>query len=112
MAIYVLSPSVFPLILQPIFVLFHQAYCRHLELSKGGDESLKSESFLECKSLSTRLSGIFVGAARNKHRPEILRIVKEGIEYAFQDAPKQLSFLEASVLHFASRLSVPDIRDM
>ncbi|XVF72517.1 hypothetical protein PTKIN_Ptkin12aG0127600 [Pterospermum kingtungense] len=89
-----------------------RAYCRHLELSKGDDESLKSESFLECKNLATRLAGTFVGAARNKHRPEILRIVKEGIEYAFQDAPKHLSFLEASVLHFASRLSVPDIRDI
>ncbi|XP_022758099.1 sister-chromatid cohesion protein 3-like [Durio zibethinus] len=89
-----------------------RAYHRHVELSESDDESLKSESFLECKNLAARLAGIFVGAARNKHRPEILKIVKEGIEYAFQDAPKQLSFLESSVLHFASRLSVPDIRDI
>ncbi|XVF32673.1 hypothetical protein REPUB_Repub17cG0102900 [Reevesia pubescens] len=89
-----------------------RAYDRHMELSKSDDESLKSESFQECKNLAARLAGIFIGAARNKHRPEILRIVKEGIEYAFQDAPKQMSFLEASVLHFASRLSVPDIRDI
>lgn len=89
-----------------------RAYSRHVELLKGDDESLKGESFQDCKNLAARLSGLFIGAARNKHRPEILRIVKEGIEYAFQDAPKQLSFLEASVLHFASRLSVPDIRDI
>ncbi|XWS76479.1 hypothetical protein CRYUN_Cryun01aG0179800 [Craigia yunnanensis] len=89
-----------------------RAYRRHVELSKSDDESLKIESFLECKNLAARLAGIFIGAARNKHRPEILRIVKEGIEYAFQDAPKQLSFLEASVLHFASRLSLPDIRNI
>ncbi|OMP06606.1 Armadillo-like helical [Corchorus olitorius] len=88
------------------------AYNRYVEFSKGDDESLKSESFQECKDLAARLAGIFVGAARNKHRPEILKIVKEGIEYAFEDAPKQLSFLEASVLHFASRLAVPDIRDI
>ncbi|XVE77707.1 hypothetical protein DITRI_Ditri13aG0084500 [Diplodiscus trichospermus] len=89
-----------------------RAYCRHVELSKSDDESLKSESFQECKNLAVRLAGLFIGAARNKHRPDILKIVKQGIEYAFQDAPRQLSFLEASVLHFASRLPVPDIRDI
>ncbi|XVF73244.1 hypothetical protein PTKIN_Ptkin12aG0185900 [Pterospermum kingtungense] len=89
-----------------------RAYCQHLELSKSDDESLKSESFLKCKNLATQLAGTFIGAAQNKHRPVILRIVKEGIEYALQDSPKHLSFLEASVLHFASRLSVSDIRDI
>ncbi|XP_021279482.1 sister-chromatid cohesion protein 3 [Herrania umbratica] len=88
------------------------AYHRHVEYSKSDDVSLKSQSFQECKNLAARLAGMFIGAARNKHRPEILKIVKEGIEYAFEDAPKQLSFLEASVLHFASRLSLPDIRDI
>ncbi|GMI66557.1 sister-chromatid cohesion protein 3, SISTER-CHROMATID COHESION PROTEIN 3 [Hibiscus trionum] len=89
-----------------------RAYHRYLELSESDDESLKSESFQECKNLASRLAGMLVGAARNKHRPEVLKIVKEGIEYAFQDAPQQLSFLEASVLHFASRLPPPDIRDI
>ncbi|XVF21866.1 hypothetical protein REPUB_Repub12eG0126300 [Reevesia pubescens] len=89
-----------------------RAYHRHVELSESDNESLKSESFQDCKNLASRLAGIFIGAARNKHRQEIFKIVKEGIEYAFQDAPKQLSFLEVSVLHFASRLSVPDIRDI
>ncbi|KAG4120112.1 hypothetical protein ERO13_D11G123600v2 [Gossypium hirsutum] len=89
-----------------------RAFLRHLELSRSDDESIKSESFQECKNLAARLAGIFVGAARNKHRPEILKIVKEGIEYAFEDTPKHLSFLEASVLHFASRLPAPDIRDV
>ncbi|KAK6260161.1 STAG - like 1 [Theobroma cacao] len=88
------------------------AYHRHVECSKSDDVSLKSQSFQECKNLAARLAGMFIGAARNKHRPEILKIVKEGIEHAFEDAPKQLSFLEASVLHFASRLSLPDIRDI
>ncbi|GMJ09154.1 sister-chromatid cohesion protein 3, SISTER-CHROMATID COHESION PROTEIN 3 [Hibiscus trionum] len=89
-----------------------RSHRRHLELSESDDESLKSESFQECKNLASRLAGIFIGAARNKHRPEILKIVKEGIEYAFEDAPKQLSFLETAVLHFASRLPPPDIRDI
>ncbi|KAK6239286.1 hypothetical protein QUC31_004755 [Theobroma cacao] len=88
------------------------AYHRHVECTKSDDVSLKSQSFQECKNLAARLAGMFIGAARNKHRPEILKIVKEGIEHAFEDAPKQLSFLEASVLHFASRLSLPDIRDI
>ncbi|CAL5335263.1 unnamed protein product [Camellia sinensis] len=50
-------------------------------------EALK-RSFQECKDLAARLSGTFVGAARNKHRSDILKIVKDGIEYAFVDAPK------------------------
>lgn len=107
-----ISVSVCVSLLVHLFFSFHQAYHRHLELSRSDDESIKSESFQECKNLAARLAGIFVGAARNKHRPEILKIVKEGIEYAFEDTPRHLSFLEASVLHFASRLPAPDIRDV
>lgn len=83
-----------------------------LELTRSDDESLATKLFLECKELSARLSGTFVGAARNKHKADILKIVKDGIEHAFVDAPKQLSFLEGSVLHFVSRLPTPDILDM
>ena len=53
-----------------------------------------------------------MGAARNKHRSDILKIVKDGIDYAFVDAPKQLSFLEGAVLHFVSKLPTPDVLDM
>ncbi|EXC34668.1 hypothetical protein L484_020437 [Morus notabilis] len=90
-----------------------KAYHRHmLELTRSDDESLATKLFLECKELSARLSGTFVGAARNKHKADILKIVKDGIEHAFVDAPKQLSFLEGSVLHFVSRLPTPDILDI
>lgn len=82
------------------------------ELSRGSDESVTGKSLQECRDLAVRLSSMFVGAARNKHRPEILKIVKDGIEYAFLDAPKYLSFLEYSVLHFVSKLPAPDIVDM
>ncbi|KAE8692103.1 NPL4-like protein 1 [Hibiscus syriacus] len=61
-------------------------------LSESDDESLKSKTFQEYKNLASWLAGIFIGAAWNKHRPP--------------------SFLEASVLHFASRLPPPDIRDI
>ncbi|XP_057964009.1 sister-chromatid cohesion protein 3 isoform X2 [Malania oleifera] len=85
-----------------------RAYHRHaMELSKSHDEGMKS--FLECKNLAARLSGIFVGAARNKHRTDILQIIKNGIEYAFLDAPKQLSFLESAVLPFISKLPTADV---
>ncbi|XP_075642454.1 sister-chromatid cohesion protein 3 [Castanea sativa] len=90
-----------------------RAYRRHVvELSKSDEEPLTSRSFVECKDLATRLSGTFMGAARNKHRSDILKIVKDGIDYAFVDAPKQLSFLEGAVLHFVSKLPTPDVLDI
>lgn len=81
-----------------------------VQRSEGSDES--SKSFLECKDLAARLSGTFAGASRNKHRSDILQIVKCGVEHAFTDAPKMLSFLEASVLPFVSKLPAPDVMDM
>ncbi|KAH9786138.1 Sister-chromatid cohesion protein 3 [Citrus sinensis] len=90
-----------------------RAYQRHaVEISRSDDKSLTEKSFVECKELSSRLSGTYVGAARNKHRSDILKTVKEGIDYAFLDAPKQLSFLECAVLHFVSKLPTPDILDI
>lgn len=90
-----------------------RAYQRHaLEISRSDDKSMTEKSFVECKELSSRLSGTYVGAARNKHRSDILKIIKEGIDYAFLDAPKQLSFLEGAVLHFVSKLPTPDILDI
>ncbi|KAL5793037.1 hypothetical protein ACOSP7_001631 [Xanthoceras sorbifolium] len=90
-----------------------RAYHRHVvELSRSDDKTLTDKSFVECKELAARLSGTFMGAARNKHRTDILKFVKEGIEYAFVDAPKQLSFLEGAVLHFVSKLPTPDVLDI
>lgn len=83
-----------------------------MELSRSEKNASKSNFFSECKDLAARLSGTFVGAARNKHRSDILKIVKDGIDYAFVDAPKQLSFLEAAVLHFVSKLPASDVADM
>ena len=82
------------------------------DCSRSDDESVSGKSFLECKDLAVRLSGSFVGAARNRHRADILKIVQDGIEYAFIDVPKQLSFLEGAVLHFVSKLPTPDILEM
>lgn len=84
-----------------------------VELSESDDdESSASKHFQECKELAARISGMFIGAARNKHRSNILKIVSDGIEYAFLDAPKQLSFLEGAVIHFVSKLPTSDILDM
>lgn len=81
-------------------------------LSTSNDESLSSKSFQDCKDLAARLSGLFVGVSRNKYRSEILYIVSAGVEYAFWDAPKQLSFLDGAVLHFVSKLPTTDILDV
>jgi cohesin complex subunit SA-1/2 len=90
-----------------------QAYHRHMvELSTSEVNPLTSKSFLECKDLGIRLSGTFMGAARNKHRSDISKIVKDGLDYAFVDAPRQLSFLEGAVLHFVSKLPTSDVLDM
>ncbi|GAB4829713.1 peptidyl-prolyl cis-trans isomerase precursor [Ancistrocladus abbreviatus] len=90
-----------------------RAYHRHMiQCNNGNDESLANKSFVDCKDLAARLSGTFAGVARNKHRPDILKIVRGGIEHAFADAPMQLSFLEAAVLPFASKLPATDIFDV
>lgn len=81
------------------------------QLSRSDDES-SNKSFQECKDLAARLSSSYVGAARNKHRSGILKIVKEGIKYAFTDVPKLLSYLECSVLPFVSKLPASDIQEM
>lgn len=79
---------------------------------ESNDYSLAGKSFQECKDLAARLSGMFVGAARNKHLSDIMKIVKDGIDYAFIDAPKQISFLDGAVVHFVSKLPTPDILEM
>ncbi|KAG4393985.1 hypothetical protein AAZX31_03G187600 [Glycine max] len=90
-----------------------KAYHRHL-VNMSGSENVSSEnnSSSGCKDLAAKLSGTFIGVARIKHRPDILKVVRDGIEYAFVDAPKQLSFLEEAVLHFVSKLTAPDLSDI
>ncbi|GAB2283024.1 peptidyl-prolyl cis-trans isomerase precursor [Dionaea muscipula] len=89
-----------------------RAYQRHMVLRLNENEEPAKKSFLDCKALAIRLSGTYMGAARNKHRTDILKIVKDGIEYAFLDMPKQLSFLEGVVLHFVSKLPTNDVLDI
>lgn len=77
------------------------------------DNVLSSDkSFSECKDLANRLSASFVGAARNKHKSHILQITKDGVAFAFEDIPNQLSFLEAAVLPFVSKLPTSDAIEM
>uniref|UniRef100_A0A5B7CBP1 Putative sister-chromatid cohesion protein 3 isoform X2 n=1 Tax=Davidia involucrata TaxID=16924 RepID=A0A5B7CBP1_DAVIN len=101
--------NVFNIFLEALKRAFHRYV---VVLSKGNDESMAGKFFQECKDLAARLSGTFLGPARNKHKSDILKIVKDGIEYAFVDAPKQLSFLDGAVLHFVSKLPTPDILDI
>lgn len=89
-----------------------RAYQRHVDLSMSGNESLASKSYSDCKDLATRLAGTFMGAARNKHKLEILKIVQGGISFAFEDAPKRLPFLEGAVLSFVSKLPTSEVLDI
>ncbi|KAL8143634.1 hypothetical protein V2J09_016666 [Rumex salicifolius] len=89
-----------------------RAYHRHqIEVTTGDEESAK-RTLLDCKDLSVRLCGTFMGYGRSKHTPEMLKIVKNGIEYAFTDMPNHLSFLECGVLHFVSKLPAADVLDI
>ncbi|GAB2248509.1 hypothetical protein Droror1_Dr00008391 [Drosera rotundifolia] len=97
----------------PFLDALKRAYQRHMvQCLDGNEDPSVKKSFLDCKDLAIRLSGIYMGAARNKYRTEILKIVKDGIEYAFVDTPKQLSFLEGVVLHFVSKLPANDVLDI
>ncbi|XP_019425713.1 PREDICTED: sister-chromatid cohesion protein 3 isoform X2 [Lupinus angustifolius] len=90
-----------------------KAYHRHaVDISGSENDSSDSNSLSGCKDLAARLSGIFIGAARIKHKSAILNIVRDGIEYAFVDAPRQLSFLEAAVLHFVPKLPASDVLEV
>ncbi|KAL8262154.1 hypothetical protein R6Q59_026203 [Mikania micrantha] len=85
-----------------------KAHARYLYTSN--DDSLSSRRLKECKDLASQLSGFFVGAvARENSRTVIINIVKEGLKYAFMDAPKHLSFLTSAVIVFASKLLKNDI---
>ncbi|XP_073008392.1 sister-chromatid cohesion protein 3 isoform X1 [Typha latifolia] len=90
-----------------------RVYQRHLvDVSGGDNESLISRTHADCKDLATRLSATFTGAARNKHKSEILKIVQAGVSFAFLNAPKQLHFLEVAVLPFVSKLLTSDVLDI
>lgn len=86
-------------------MLFGEAHGHYLTaLSTSNDESLSAKRLKECKELASRLSSFFVGAAREEFSAVILKIVKAGIDYAFTDAPRRLSFLTCAVINFASKL--------
>lgn len=90
-----------------------RAYQRHLVVMSSSDDvdDLSAKLYKDCKDLSVRLSGTFVGAARSKYRADITKIVKDGIEFAFLDAPKHLLFLDC-VVDFVYKLPTPDILDI
>lgn len=83
-----------------------------MDLSSFDGESLASKSFTECKDLAVRLSATFMGAARSKHKSDVLKIIKDGISFAFVDAPKHLSFLEGALLPFISKFPTVDVLDV
>ncbi|KAG0566423.1 hypothetical protein KC19_7G062600 [Ceratodon purpureus] len=90
-----------------------RAYERHIEDVAGSDEDVtRSESYVACKELGDRLAGTFFGFQRKEFRPSILGIVKGGIDFALNNAPKRVSFLEVGVLQFAQKLSAADIKDI
>lgn len=81
-------------------------------LREGENQNLIAKSYSECQDLANRLAGYYVGAVRIKNKSEILKIIQCGVQFAFVDLPKQLSFLEAALVPFVSKLPSSDIPDM
>lgn len=89
-----------------------RAHERYLVALFSDDDETVRKAFHECEDLASGLAKTFGKASRNKNRPDLLNIVRGGIQYAFTDAPKHLSFLDGAVLHFISKLPPPDIMDI
>ncbi|KAJ3681089.1 hypothetical protein LUZ60_015578 [Juncus effusus] len=85
------------------------AYRRLRNSISKEDQSEIGKSMSEIKDLAAKLSGTFVGAARTKNRAEILKIVLDGIEFAFSDGTDHLSFLELALMPFVSKLVTTDV---
>ncbi|CAM0874072.1 unnamed protein product [Alopecurus aequalis] len=95
------------------FEALRRAYERYMaHVNDGENQNLIGKSYSECQDLANRLAGNYVGAARNKSKSEILKIIQCGIAYGFVDPPKQLSFLEAALIPFVSKLASSDIPDI
>uniref|UniRef100_A0ACD5WVP7 Uncharacterized protein n=1 Tax=Avena sativa TaxID=4498 RepID=A0ACD5WVP7_AVESA len=95
------------------FEALRRAYERYMaHVYDGENQNLIGKSYSECQDLSNRLAGNYVGAARNKNKSEILKIIQCGIPYAFADPPKLLSFLEAALMPFVSKLPSSDMPDI
>ncbi|KAG2563861.1 hypothetical protein PVAP13_8KG371000 [Panicum virgatum] len=97
--------------------LFYEAlrrlYERYMtQVNDGENQTLISKSYSECQDLAIRLARSYVGAARTKNKSEILKIIQDGVSFAFADLPNQLSFLEAALLPFVSKLASADIPDI
>lgn len=89
-----------------------RAHERYLVALFSDDDESARKTFHECEDLASGLAKTFGNAARNKHRSDLLNIVTGGIQYAFTDAPKHLSFLDGAVLHFISKLPPSDIMNI
>jgi len=95
------------------FEALKRAYERYMtHVNDGENQTLISKSYSECQDLASRLAGSYVGAARTKNKSEILKIIQDGVSFAFADLPNQLSFLEAALLPFVSKLPSADIPDI
>lgn len=98
--------------------LYHEAlkkaYQRHLEEADNEDSEqwASSKSLQGCKELANRLSATYVGFGRAGNRDKLVKIVRLGLVFAFNNLPRQLLFLEAGVIQFALKLSAGDIQNI
>ncbi|TVU49773.1 hypothetical protein EJB05_01109 [Eragrostis curvula] len=96
--------------------LFFEALRRSYDLCRtrvhDEENTLLGKSYSECENLASRLAGSYAGAARNKNKSEVLKIVHDGFSFALADLPKNLSFVEAALLPFVLELPLSDIPDI
>ncbi|TVU49759.1 hypothetical protein EJB05_01095, partial [Eragrostis curvula] len=94
------------------FEALRRAYDRYTTHAHDEENTLNEKSYSECHVLASRLAGSYAGAAYNKNKSEVLKIIHDGFSFAFADLPKHSSFLEAALLPFVSILPLSDIPDI
>eukprot|EP00897_Mesotaenium_endlicherianum_P001305 jgi/Mesen1/1201/ME000128S00176 len=100
-----------------------RAYARYMEAVGGddgdGDEEQQqqhdldtSAAFVACRELAARLAATyaFAGRASAPLQASLRRLVRAGVDFAFDDAPQCLSFLEAAMAPFVPKLAPESCR--
>jgi len=81
-----------------------QSYKRCAELAVDGDADRAEAQQADFLTLCTRISGTYAGF--NASGPSMERIAAGGIRHALRDVPRNLAFLEVSVLPHSCEIAV------
>eukprot|EP00898_Chlorokybus_atmophyticus_P007089 jgi/Chlat1/7381/Chrsp6S07410 len=86
-----------------------RAYERHLKAADNEDEPDPDDSLQVFHNLAIRVAAIYTTFGGLSMRTTVAKIVRGGLEYAFADAPKRLSFIQSGLTPFTAKLSINDV---